>query len=69
MSKEVGDREFHVWLGPFTGTVWAGMMKWNGQQWEAVGKKHDITNDVACLFASQESRDLIGARVHPSESA
>lgn len=62
MTAEKGDREFHVWLGPFSGTVWAGMMRYDGERWESVGKKHDVTNDVAGLFASVHSRDIIGAR-------
>ena len=65
--SELGDRQFRVWLGPLSGTVWAGMMRYDGERWEPVGKNHDVTNDVAALFASVETRDLIGPATNRDE--
>ncbi len=61
-AHEKGDREFHVWLGPFSGTVWAGMMRYDGERWEATGTKHDVTDDIAGLFADPDAREMLGAR-------
>jgi hypothetical protein len=66
--SDKGDREFHVWFGPFSGTVWAGMMRYDGERWESVGWKHDVTLDVAGLFASTRSREMLAPLVrelHP----
>lgn len=50
-----GDRAFRLWSGAFTGSVWAGMMVYDGERWCSTGKKHDVTEDFKALTAEGET--------------
>lgn len=57
MSEPVkGERRFRVWAGNMSGTVWAGMMVYDGKFWVSTGKRHDVTDDVLALNGLDELR-------------
>lgn len=49
----VGLQRMKVFRGGLSGRYFAAMMRWNGTQWEAVGGKHDVTEDVQYLIEDE----------------
>lgn len=53
LGPEKGDREFRVWRGGFSQTVWAGWMRFDGTRWVSYGQRHDVTHDVETIAAER----------------
>jgi hypothetical protein len=49
IEPQKGDRKFRIWSGGLSPTVWAGIMRYDGQRWVSTGTRHDVTEDFTLL--------------------